>query len=73
MEKGHVMRYKRMYPALLAFAGALAAMGFLLDDPRNILPGLWKIIITEDSLITDYVQLAGPGAATPRWSPPPAY
>lgn len=63
MEKGHVMRYKRMYPALLAFAGALAAMGFLLDDPRNILPGLWKIIITEDSLITDYVQLAGPGAA----------
>lgn len=38
-------------------------MGFLLDDPRNILPGLWTIISSQDVLITDYIALAGPGAA----------
>ncbi len=63
MEAGHVMRYRHMYPILLCFAAALAAVGLALDNPGNILPGLWKIIITEDSLITDYIQIAGPGAA----------
>lgn len=57
------MRYQRMYPALLCFAAALLAVGLALDDPRNILPGLVKIIMTEDCLITDYVQIAGVGAA----------
>ena len=57
------MRYRRMYPALLCFVAFWAAFGFLMDDPANILPGLWKIIITEDALITDYVEIAGPGAA----------
>ena len=57
------MRYRRMYPALLCFAAALLAVGLALDDPRNILPGLVKIIMTEDCLITDYVQIAGVGAA----------
>lgn len=52
-----------MYPALLCFVAFWAAFGFLMDDPANILPGLWKIIITEDALITDYVEIAGPGAA----------
>lgn len=38
-------------------------MGLLLDDPSNILPGLYKIITTQDQLITDYFKIAGPGAA----------
>lgn len=31
--------------------------------PGNILPGLWTIISSQDVLITDYIALAGPGAA----------
>lgn len=57
------MRYKKMYSALLGFAAFLAAIGFVLGDPSSILPGLWKIILTEDALITDYVEIAGVGAA----------
>lgn len=56
-----------MYPALLCFAAVLAGMGVLLEllagDVRNILPGLLKIAVTEDALITDYIQIAGVGAA----------
>ena len=57
------MRYQKMYRALLAFTGVLLLAGLVLDDPRNIPGGLWKILITEDSLITDYVAIAGVGAA----------
>ncbi len=57
------MRYQKVYRYLLAFAGVLALLGLLLDRPENIPGGLWKILITEDSLITDYVAIAGPGAA----------
>ena len=32
-------------------------------SPSNILTGLRTIILTEDALITDYVRIAGPGAA----------
>lgn len=57
------MRYKTMYFMLFAYALSLAAAGLLFDDPANILPGLQKIIFTQDVLITDYVEIAGPGAA----------
>lgn len=57
------MRYGRIYPAGLCFALSLAVLGFILDTPQNILAGLLKIISTEDCLITDYIALAGPGAA----------
>lgn len=57
------MRHKQLYTAGLAFALGLLLMGFLLDDPRNILPGLWTILNSQDVLITDYIALAGPGAA----------
>ena len=57
------MRYKRMYLMILAYVLALILAGLLFDDPANILPGLWKIINTQDVLITDYVSIAGPGAA----------
>ena len=52
-----------MYPALFCFAAFLALVGLVLGDPTTILPGLWKIILMEDALITDYVEIAGIGAA----------
>ena len=42
---------------------ALVILAFVLDRPANILTGLQNIILMEDSLITDYIELAGIGAA----------
>lgn len=57
------MRHKYLYTAEIAFCLGLILMGLLLDDPRNILPGMKTILISQDVLITDYIALAGPGAA----------
>lgn len=57
------LRYDRMFPFLWAYAGLLALVGFALDSPRNILDGLVTIVLSEDALITDYILIAGPGAA----------
>lgn len=57
------MRFQRVHTGLLLFAAVLAAAGLLLDAPQNVLPGLRKIIVTEDTLITDYIEIAGLGAA----------
>lgn len=57
------MRYRLMYPATALYAVALMVMGVILDDPANILPGMHKILTNQDVLITDYIKLAGPGAA----------
>ena len=56
-------RYDKLFPATLALSLGLALLGLLLDDPRNILPGLGRIILMQDLLITDYVYIAGSGAA----------
>ena len=58
-----MIRYKSMYRLILLYAAALMAAALIFDDPANILPGLWKIVTMQDVLITDYVQIAGPGAA----------
>lgn len=57
------MRYKSMYRLILVYAAALLLAGVVFDDPANIGPGLWRIITMQDVLITDYIQIAGPGAA----------
>lgn len=57
------MRHRRLYAAELAFCLSLFLMALLLDEPRNILPGLHVILASQDVLITDYMALAGPGAA----------
>ena len=56
-------RYKAMYPALLGFSVVLIAAGLLVGDPDQLLPGLGRILLTENALITDYVLVAGLGAA----------
>ena len=57
------MRYHKIYPAGICFCAYLVAVGLILGDPAQVLPGLWKIIMTEDALITDYVEIAGISAA----------
>ena len=61
----HQARYDKMFPYLWAYAGLLALAGvlFAIDGREDILRGLYKIVTTEDALITDYVLVAGPGAA----------
>ena len=59
----HQARYDKMFPYLWAYVILLAMAGFVMDTPASILRGLYTIIITEDALITDYVLVAGPGAA----------
>ena len=56
-------RYENMYPAFLAYAVLLFLAGVVLDTPERILEGMKIIILSEDALITDYVRIAGPGAA----------
>lgn len=56
-------RYQIMYPLLLGYAAVLLTAGLLLGDPAEILPGLIRIVLTEDALITDYVFVSGPGPA----------
>ena len=57
------MRYYKMYPAALCFCAFLAATGLILGDPAQVIPGIRTIILTEDALITDYIQIAGMSAA----------
>lgn len=56
-------RYDKMFPCLWAFVALTLVTGFALDTPENILAGLIRIVMVEDALITDYVLVAGPGAA----------
>ncbi len=56
-------RYDKIFPVTIGFAVLIMILGILLDDPANILPGLYRIVTMQDLLITDYVYIAGPGAA----------
>lgn len=57
------MRYQKIFPAALCYCAALAVLAFALDTPSEIMAGLWKIVTSQDTLITDYMALAGVGAA----------
>ncbi len=63
MPYSHHTRFENMYPAILVFCALLALTGVLLDTPQAILSGLKTIVMSEDALITDYVRIAGLGAA----------
>ena len=52
-----------IYSAAFCFCAFLFALALLLDDPAHILPGLEVILRAEGALITDYMALAGLGAA----------
>ena len=57
------MRYYKFYPAALCFCAFLAAVGLILGDPAQVIPGIRTIILMEDALITDYIGIASMGAA----------
>ena len=59
----HHTRFENMYPAILAFCAALFFSGIMMDPPQEIIKGLEIIVKSEDGLITDYINIAGPGAA----------
>ena len=55
--------YGGIYLAALCFCAFLLALAFLLDTPGQIWEGLGAIVCADGALITDYMALAGPGAA----------
>ena len=56
-------RYDKIFPATIWFSVGLMVLGVLMDDPARIPMGLYHIVTMQDLLITDYVYIAGPGAA----------
>ena len=44
-------RYEKIFPATLWCSVGLILMGFLMDPPREILHGLYKILTMQDLLI----------------------
>lgn len=61
--QGEPMRYNRMSLFFWLYAIVLALAALAFSTPQEIAEGLRTIVLTEDSLITDYVLIAGPGAA----------
>ena len=56
-------RYEALFPATLGVSALLILLGLALDTPADILAGLHHIVTMQDLLITDYVRIAGIGAA----------
>ena len=57
-------RYQKIFPAAIVFSIGLMFLGFILEDDHSRIPmGLYRIVSMQDLLITDYIQIAGPGAA----------
>lgn len=56
-------RYRNLFPATLLCSAGLMLIGLTLEEPLDIVRGLWHIITMQDLLITDYVAIGGPGAA----------
>ena len=56
-------KVSRVIARAAAFSLGLMALGLLMGDPANMFTGLYRIITMQDLLITDYVYIAGPGAA----------
>jgi len=56
-------RYDKIFSATIIFSVCLMLLGIIMDAPQNILPGLYRIVTMQDLLITDYIQIAGVGAA----------
>lgn len=56
--KGNELRYFCVFSAILIFA-----VSFMVDSPQEIISGMYKILTSRGALITDYIGLAGYGAA----------
>ena len=49
-------RYRQIFPTAVLFSAGLIWIGFLLDEPGNIITGLYRIVVSENILIT-YISL----------------
>ena len=56
-------RYEKIFPATILFSVGLMILGVMMDEPSQIITGLYRIVSMQDLLITDYIYIAGPGAA----------
>lgn len=54
---------RRLLAIVALFPLAFVLVGLALDSPRAIAQGLWAIVSSRDTLITDYIGLGGIGAA----------
>jgi hypothetical protein len=54
---------QRLLLIVALFPLAFVLIGFSLDSPQAIAQGLWAIVSSRDTLITDYMGLGGIGAA----------
>lgn len=55
-------RYDKIFHGTIVTSLLMMLLGAMMDDPANILPGLYRIVTMQDLLITDYVYIAGVGA-----------
>lgn len=55
--------HKQIYPLALGYCALLILLALFLDSPARIRAGLGTILTSQSVLITDYVALAGVGAA----------
>jgi len=60
-EKGHAISIA--YLIVLLICISFAIMAFVLDEPAQIIPNYLKINVSRSVLVTDYIALAGIGAA----------
>lgn len=60
---GFVTKALTLQNLLLLFLAALAALAFLVDGASSVFGGLWVIQLHPARLLSDYIEIAGPGAA----------
>lgn len=60
---GKYFRYHNMVYPLVLFGLLLVLLGLCADGPATVWEGLRRIVLSHDMLITDYVAVAGLGAA----------
>ena len=56
-------RYARIFLPLALLSGGLVLLGFLVEPAETVLNGLRTILLSDAMLITDYMAIAGLGAA----------
>lgn len=54
---------KTMFLTFTLFGLSFGMMAFFFNSPQEIWEGLWFIMISPATLLTDYIELANPGAA----------
>ncbi len=60
--KTTLLEEKLNYLILSCFPVLLIVLGFLIDSPREIFEGLYKIVVCPDILLVDYLAVGGIGA-----------